>query len=215
MAISSAILSEPFSMSEITQALFAMDTHARPGPDGFGPSFYRHFWPTLKTDIAKLFDAFHAGILDWDGLNRALLVLLPKKEGVRMADGFRPISLQNCPMKLFSKVLVNRLKPHITTLVDADQTGFVHGRSIAENFVYAADLLSCCYKRKAPVAILKLDFKKAFDSVEWSSLDAILHIRGFDANWRSWISNILSTGKTVVLLNGVPRRWITCRRGLR
>ena len=118
-------------------------------------------------------------------------------------------------MKLFSKVLVNRLKPHITTLVDADQTGFVHGRSIAENFVYAADLLGCCYKRKAPAAILKLDFKKAFDSVEWSSLDAILHIRGFDANWRSWISNILSTGKTAILLNGVPGRWITCHRGLR
>ena len=102
-------------------------------------------------------------------MNRALLVLIPKKEGLRTADGFRPISLQNCPMKLFSKVMVNRLKPFIPLIVDADQTGFVHGRSIAENFVYAADLLSCCYKRKVPTAILKLDFKKAFDSVESSS----------------------------------------------
>jgi len=42
----------------------------------------------------------------------------------------------------------------------------VHGRSIAENFVYAADLLSCCHKCKVPTAVLKLDFKKAFDSVE-------------------------------------------------
>jgi hypothetical protein len=122
----------------------------------------------------NFFDEFYAGTLDLDGLNRALLVLLPKKEGVRTADGFRPISLQNFPMKLFAKVLVNRLKPSIPLIVDADQTGFVHGRSIAENFVYAADLLSCFYKHKAPTAVLKLDFKKAFDSVEWSSLDAIL-----------------------------------------
>ena len=70
-------------------------------------------------------------------------------------------------MKLFSKVMVNCLKPHIADLVDADQTGFVHGRSIAEKFIYAADLLSCCHKRKVPTAVLKLDFKKAFDSVEW------------------------------------------------
>jgi len=192
-----------------------MDVHASPGPDGFGPSFYRHFWPSLKHDMTQLFCAFYDGSLDLDGLNRAHLVLLPKKDGVRTADGFRPISLQNCPMKLFSKVMVNRLKPHIAALVDPDQTGFVHGRSIAENFVYAADLLSCCHKRKVPTTVLKLDFKKAFDSVEWSSLDAILRVRGYDSRWRSWISNILTSGKTAVMLNGVPGRWITCRRGLR
>ena len=213
--LSSAPLSEPFTLTEITHALFAMDTRSSPGPDGFGPSFYRKFWPSLCHEVQQLFNSFFDGSLNMDGLNRALLVLIPKKEGVRTADGFRPISLQNCPMKLFSKVMVNRLKPFIPLIVDADQTGFVHGRSIAENFVYAADLLSCCSKRKVPTAVLKLDFKKAFDSVEWSSLDKILCARGFDERWRLWVSNILSSGKTSVLLNGVPGRWITCRRGLR
>jgi len=214
MDLSSVALSEPFTLSEITHAFFAMDTRASPGPDGFGPS-YRKFWPSLCHDVQQLFGDFFARSLDLDGMNQALLVLIPKKEGVWTADGFRPISLQNCPMKLFSKVKVNRLKPFIPLIVDADQTGFVHGRSIAENFVYAADLLSCCYKRKVPTAILKLDFKKAFDYVEWSSLDKIFHARGFDERWRLWVSNILSSGKTSILLNGVPGRWITCRRGLR
>jgi hypothetical protein len=36
-------------------------------------------------------------------------------------------------MKLFSKVMANRLRNAIPLIVDADQTGFVHGRSIAEN----------------------------------------------------------------------------------
>lgn len=60
------------------------------------------------------------------------------------------------------KVLANRVKPIIPAIVDADQTGFLPGRNIAENFIYAADLLSCCYKRKAPTLVLKLDFKKGF-----------------------------------------------------
>lgn len=165
-AVNTDNMSDPFTMTEITHALFAMDVHASPGPDGFGPSFYRHFWSSIRDDVLHLFCDFYEGCLELDGLNRALLVLLPKKEGVRTADGFWPISLQNCPMKLFSKVMVNRLKPHIPALVDPDQTGFVHGRSIAENFIYAADLLSCCHKRNVPTAVLKLDFKKAFDSVE-------------------------------------------------
>jgi len=67
-------------------------------------------------------------------------------------------------MKLFSEVIVNRLKPVIPSIVDPDQTGFVHGRNIDENFIYAADLLGCCHKR-IPTAVLKLDFRKAFDSV--------------------------------------------------
>ena len=192
-----------------------MDMHASPSPDGFGPSFYKNFWTLLRDDVLHLFHGLHSGQLDLDGLNCALLILLPKKEGARTADAFRPISLQNCPMKMFTKVLVNRLKPAIPIIVDADQTGFVHGRNIAENFVYAADLLSCCDKRKVRAVVLKLDFKKAFDSVEWSSLDKILAARGFDARWRSWVSAILISGKTAVMLNSVPGRWIACRRGLR
>jgi hypothetical protein len=118
-------------------------------------------------------------------------------------------------MKLFTKVLANRLRAAIPRIVDADQTGFIHGRSISEIFVYAADLLSCCFKRKVPTVVLKLDFKKAFDSVEWESLASILRARGFDDRWCDWIDCVLRTGKTTIMLNGVPGRWITCRRGLR
>lgn len=88
-------LSSPFSESEVTAALFAMDSNASPGPDGFGPSFYKAFWGTLKPMVMSLFSYFHAGAIDLDGMNRAHLVLLPKQEGVRRADGFRPISLQS------------------------------------------------------------------------------------------------------------------------
>lgn len=173
------------------------------------------FWPKMKPFIHGLFDDFHSGQLDLDGLNRAHLVLLPKTDNALEAANYRPISLQNCPMKLFSKALVNRLKPAIPDIIDADQTGFVHGRNISENFTYAADLLSCCHKRRMPTAVLKLDFKKAFDSVAWDSLDVIMECRGFDLRWRGWIKQILQTGRTAVMLNGVLGRWINCKRGLR
>lgn len=68
-------------------------------------------------------------------------------------------------MKAVAKLLTNHLKPMITSLVDDDKMGFISGRSIADNFVYAADLLCCCHKRRMPTIVLKLDFRKAFDSV--------------------------------------------------
>jgi hypothetical protein len=60
-----------------------------------------------------------------------------------------------------------------------DQTGFIKGRSITENFVLATELVQCCYRRKIPSFALKLDFAKAFDSVNWESLINILEVRGF------------------------------------
>jgi hypothetical protein len=70
--------------------------------------------------------------------------------------------------------LTTRLQQQISALVDVDQRGFIRGRSISENFVYATELVQCCYKRKEPTIVLKLDFAKAFGSVCWSSLLTIL-----------------------------------------
>ncbi|KAK1669207.1 hypothetical protein QYE76_057366 [Lolium multiflorum] len=77
------------------------------------------------------------------------------------------------------------------------------------------DLLRCCHSRRAPTLVFKIDFRKAFDSVNWASLLNILRARGFDERWCLWMEMILATGHTAVLLNGVPGRWIRCRNGLR
>jgi hypothetical protein len=103
----------------------------------------------------------------------------------------------------------------VLKLASFEQPGFVKGRNITDNFLYAADVVQSCHVRKTPAVVLKLDFKKAFDSVSWAALDAILDARGLGALFRLWISSILSTGQTAILLNGVPGRWIRCRNGLR
>jgi len=93
MAVAGMNLSRPFTPDEISAALFTMDMNASPGPDDFSPSFYKHFWSELREDVHQLFERFFDGSLDLDGLNRAHFVLLPKKDGARTADTFRPISL--------------------------------------------------------------------------------------------------------------------------
>jgi hypothetical protein len=118
-------------------------------------------------------------------------------------------------MKAITKVLTSRLQAYIHSLVDADQTEFLSGRRISENIVYAADLLRCYHNAKAPSVVFKVDFKKAFDSVNWDSLILILRARGFDDRWCGWMSQIFHTSHMAVLLNGIPGDWIRCRNGLR
>jgi len=127
------------------------------------------------------------GGTDLDRVNRAYIVLLPKKPGAVTPGDYRPICLQNCSLKIIAKILTTRLQQEIPKLIDLDQTGFIKGRSISENFIYAMELVQCCHKRKLPTLVLKLDFAKAFDSVNWDSLLHILSSRGFPMLWCSWI----------------------------
>lgn len=42
----------------------------------------------------------------------------------------------------------------------------------------------------------------------------LLQARGFDDRWRSWVSSLLHTDKTAILLNSIPSSWLTCAKGL-
>jgi len=118
-------------------------------------------------------------------------------------------------VKFITKVLAARLQQEIKYLVDQDQSGFVRKRCMADNFMYAADIIQCCRQRKRKTIILKLDFTKAFDTISWPFLFQLLRIRGFPENWINWIKMLTQTAKTAVLLNGVPGPWIPMKRGLR
>ena len=144
-----------------------------------------------------------------------IIVLIQKPGKENTVDGYRPISLQNCSVKILSKVLATRLQRVLPKMILLDQTGFLKGRCIYENLIYATELIQACYRRKCQTIIVKLDFAKAFDSVIWSSLFKILAVRCSPENWISWIKGLLSSSKSAVLLNGVPGRWIRCKKGLR
>jgi hypothetical protein len=153
-----------------------MDRSSAPGPDGLGPSFYRAAWEHVAPDLELLFTDFHAGVTDLGCINRAHVALLPKSEGILAPASFWPVSLQNYLMKAICKALTTRLQHQISKLIDENQSGFMQGRSISENFMYATELVQSCHKRKAVAVVLKLVFAKAFDSISWQSLRAILEV---------------------------------------
>ena len=62
---------------------------------------------------------------------------------------------------------------------------------------------------------LKLDFRKAFDSVNWDALKQILAARGFGDRWIRWVDSILTTSSSRILINGNPGERILSKCGLR
>lgn len=123
-----------------------MDRQSAPGPDGFGPSFYRAAWHTVKPKLMAFMHSFHRGDAQLERINRSYMVLIPKTPGATKVDAFRPICLQNCSIKILAKTLTRRLQMEIGELIDLNQTGFLKGRSIADIFVYAAEVVQACQR---------------------------------------------------------------------
>nr|CAD1824961.1 unnamed protein product [Ananas comosus var. bracteatus] len=94
-------------------------------------------------------------------------------------------------------------------------TAFIKGRHILDNFYCAHILIHHLHASKRPAALFKIDFDRAFDHINWIFLNELLTARGFSNKWIGWISALLNSTTSAVLLNGVPGTSFQCRRGLR
>lgn len=117
--------------------------------------------------------------------------------------------------KIISKLLACRIKPLIPSLVDEQQTGFVPGRSILDNllaFRLGEDWVKIT---KQLVALLKLDFIKAFDKVAHIFLWETLYAMGFDAHFILMLKGLVEDGTLKVHFNGIFTMDIPLQRGVR
>nr|CAD1820644.1 unnamed protein product [Ananas comosus var. bracteatus] len=215
VSIAEHFLHEPFTVDEVKLAIFSSEPEKAPGPDGFPMLFYQRFWNILKDDIMALFESFHNGSSNLTGLNSSWICPIPKKKHTATARDLRPISLVHSMPKLISKVLATRLQCFLNRLINPFQAAFIKGRNLLDNFFTAHILTHHLHLSKHQAALLKIDFDRAFDHISWHFLFDLLRARGFGERWISWISCLLQSSSTAVLLNGVVGKSFACKRGLR
>jgi hypothetical protein len=208
-------LSDRFTQEEVWTVIKSLPLDKASGSDGFSACFLQVAWHIIRPDVMAAFDAiWHLDMRNLHDVNGALLVLLPKLAEATSVKDFRPISLIHVIGKLVSKVLANRLAPRLPKLVQVNQSAFIKGRTIHDNFLMVQRSAKLLYARQKPSFLFKIDITRAFDSVAWSFLLEILAHLGFPARWRDWISALLSSASTKILLNATPGDRICHARGL-
>ena len=92
---------------------------------------------------------------------------------------------------------------------------FMPGRNIPEGAVVLHETIHELHKKKKNGVILKLDFEKAYDKVNWSFVKQTLRMKGFSPTWCKWIEEVVSRGSVGIKVNKENGHNFQTRKGLR
>ena len=79
--------------------------------------------------------------------------------------------------------MANELSDILPDLIDDHQAGFVKGRNILDCIVIARDVIQYVVWHKESTFLLKLDFEKAYEMVEWDCVIETLISSGCGDRW--------------------------------
>lgn len=211
-----ALLSRLPTPEDITKTLFKLNKNKSPGPDGFTSGFYTAAWDILGQEVINSISSFFKTSILPTSTNSTILTLLPKFPGATIIKDYRPISCCNTLYKVISKILVNRLKPLLPSIILPNQTAFIKGRLLLENCLLASELVSGYHKQQVEKKLtLKLDIAKAFDSVRWDFLIACLLSLNLPQDYIQRLAACFTSPSFSVGINGRLHGFFKGTRGLR
>ncbi|OMO78705.1 reverse transcriptase [Corchorus capsularis] len=193
----------PITPDEIQKTLFSMSSDKAPGPDGFNAHFFKTAWSVVKQDVIETILHFFNTCDLLPAFNSTAITRVPKVPNPSYITEFRPIACCIIIYRCITKILANRMQPCLPFLIADNQYAFIKGRKLVDNVLLAQEIV-CGYNRSniSPRCALKIDLRKAFDSVDWSFLVNILQAHDFPDVFINWLSNCFMTPHFSLSLNG-------------
>ncbi|CAA7058283.1 unnamed protein product [Microthlaspi erraticum] len=209
-------LSLPFNSEMVRRCLFKMPLNKTPGPDGFPVEFFKASWDVLGTELeGSVLKFFEANFIP-TSLNATSLVLIPKRPGAEELKDFPPIACLNTVYKLITKLLSERLKLVMSTIIAPNQTAFVKDRLLLENVLLASEIMQDYHREVIGRRItLKIDISKAFDSVRWDFLLNVLASYHIPDSFSKWVRCCGCNPSLSVSINGITSGYFRGKTGLR
>ena len=209
-------LERPMTKEECFETLKLSSKGKCRGSDGFTVEFYLHFWSILGEEMVQSFNQAliygHLNITQRQGI----IKVVPKKRKNKLyLENWRPISFLNIDYKIVTKTIAGRISKILPKLIHEDQTGYVKGRNIGQNIRLVKDIMKITALENIPGMAIFIDFKKAFDSVDWNFLANVLEAFNFGPQIRKWIKTFYTNISSCVINNGHASEFFNLQRGVR
>lgn len=203
------------SVNECESTLKRMKKNKSPGIDGITTEFYQTFWPLLGKLVVDSFNEGYENGQLTESQRKSVISLIYKKGDKEQISNYRPISLTNVDYRLLAHTLADRLQNVINSVVSTDQSAYIKKRYIGTNIRLVADVIDYFDIFNKSGILMTVDFKKAFDSVEWNFLFKTLHFFNFGPSFVKWIETIYNQPRSCIKNNGHISNYFEVSRGIR
>ncbi|XP_058761495.1 uncharacterized protein LOC131634890 [Vicia villosa] len=211
-----AILTRDVTEDAIWKALQGIGDSKAPGLDGYGAKFFKTSWSIVKDDVVAAVKYFFTRGKLFRAFNSTVVTLIPKHDQANEVRDFRPIAGCTTVYKIISKVLTNRLGSMLHEVIHHSQAAFLKGQLIHNHILLAFELMKGYNRRGGPPrCMLQIDLQKAYDMVDWSSLQTIMAELGIPGKFINWI--MLGTASVTYRfkVNGDFTEIVEAKRGIR
>ncbi|GAA0162070.1 hypothetical protein LIER_18247 [Lithospermum erythrorhizon] len=169
------MLSAPIKKEEVRSTMFSMDDHKAPGPNGFTVEFYKNGWSVVGVDFTYAMREFFATGYMPKAINATIISLIPKKQCPLSMRDYIPISCCNVVYKCITKLMAEKMKKVLQTVVSENQSAFMQGRLLSDNILPMQELVHNYHKMEGPKrCAFKIDIMKAYDFIKWEFLWCVM-----------------------------------------
>lgn len=137
------------------------------------------------------------------------IVFIPKR-GTDLSDpkNFRPISLLETVYKILSKALNQKIRPHLSTLIDSEQFGFMPQKHMSTASLSMTSTINHIKQKNYDAQLISFDFSKAFDRILPGVINTILMHIFPNGHFAKSLINLTNGGKFRALINGIYSQFI-------
>ena len=186
-----------------------------PGIDGFPVETYEENWDIVGNDLLFMYKT----ILETGRLGhsqrQAVITLIPKSNDISSINNYRPISLLCVDYKILSKLLSQRLKKVLHKVIHSKQFCSVPGKSINHCNMELRDIFYYANDINMELALVNLDWYKAFDLVSMEFTIKALRKLGFGEQFVQWTSILYRDIESAVLINNILGDFFPVSRSVR
>lgn len=201
---------------ETKEVFFSLPRNKTSGLDGYSSEYFSSCWQIIGPEVTKAVQKFFRSGTMLHQWNATTLVLIPNITNASSTSDFRPIFCLNTVYKVVSKLISNRLKAVLPRVISQAQSAFMHGRLLAENVLLATNLVKGYNSSTSESkAMLKVDLRKAFDSIRWDFILGIQKAIFVPPIFINGIAQYISTASFSVSINGASGGVFNSTKGIR
>lgn len=211
-------INKPIDESEIWVQIKKLKNNKSAGVDSLTNELLKNCPNELVTITGKLFNLIlNTGVIPSNWTKGIIKPIFKNKGSPDDPDNYRGITLLSCLGKLFTAILNKRLSDYVevTGILGEEQAGFREGYSTTDHIFTLYSIIDLYLHKGKRVYCAFIDYKKAFDLIDRTSLWLKLISNGINGKVITVIHNMYNNAKSCVMNGNEESDFFNCNMGVR